>query len=778
MRLRVKVNGIVQGVGFRPFAQRLAHQLGLGGWVANTPEGAVLEVEGPSSTVESFLRRLTTDAPASALVDRMTTQAVPAAGETSFSIRLSSGAGLRRIAVPPDLAMCAECAREMGDPGDRRFRYPFLTCTRCGPRFSIITGIPYDRPRTTMSRFPLCSACEAEYGDETNRRFHAEPIACPVCGPHLTLWDEHGITLASSETALQQACGIIKGGEILAVKGLGGFQLWVDARSESAVQRLRARKRRPHKPFAVLFPSLASLQATCSVSDEEATLLASPQAPIVLVCRSSDAQLSPAVAPDNPFVGAMLPYTPLHQLLMAELQCPVVATSGNRSDEPISIDEQDALARLAGIADAFLVHNRPIARPVDDSVVRVVDGKTQTLRRARGYAPSSIRLNDELRQGRLLAPTLAVGGHLKNTVALAYGEEVVLSQHLGDLSTAEAFAAFRRAIEDLQQLLVLKPQVLACDLHPDYRSTIFAHELARSLAVPLVSVQHHHAHVAACMAEHGLAGKVLGVAWDGLGYGPDGTVWGGEFLVAGYEGFRRLGHLLPFRLPGGDRAAHEPRRSALSLLWQTWGEKGLTGDLPHHRSLWRERESLVAILRKGIAAPFTTSVGRLFDAVASLTGLCQVSSFEGQAGMALEFAAERFRKSNGADETGYTIPLLDHGTERSGWQGRWVADWRPMVHAIVKDVMEGSPPERTASKFHHALADLIGQAAEVIALPRVVLTGGVFQNALLVYLTRRRLEKAGFLVYTHCRVPPNDGGLALGQAMVAAHRLPEGKREN
>ncbi len=792
VRLRITVAGTVQGVGFRPFAYRLARRLELGGWVLNTPEGALLEVEGPATTVDAFLHRLRSEAPAAARIERLTAHVVPAEGRGAFGIRASLNGGAKRVVVPPDLATCAECRRELQDPSDRRFRYPFLTCTQCGPRFSILTGVPYDRGSTTMSRFPLCPACRTEYHDPADRRFHAEPLACPACGPRLALWDERGDTVALGEEALARACGIVREGRVLAVKGLGGFHLWVDARSESAVQRLRARKQRPHKPFAVLFPSLAALRDACLVSAEEAALLSAPQAPIVLLPRLPSADLAAAVAPDNPSVGAMLPYTPLHLLLTAELQSPVVATSGNRSDEPIVIDERDAQRRLQGIADWFLVHDRPIARPVDDSVVRMVQEGPLILRRARGYAPLPIRLKAEARGGRPLDPILAVGGHLKSTVAVASGDRVLLSQHLGDLSTPEADLAFRRATEDLQRLLAASPTAIACDLHPDYRSTLFARDLAATLSVPLIPVQHHHAHVAACMAEHGLSGDVLGIAWDGSGYGPDGTVWGGECLIAGYGGFRRFAQFRPFRLPGGECAVREPRRAALSVLWETLGEPGMALALPPLLNLDSRLEPLAALLRKGVAAPPTSSAGRLFDAVASLVGLCHGASFEGQAGMALECAAHRAWKKQERDHTKepsrYAIPLVHRrllepmpsldrdGEVRGDWQAERIADWRPLVKAIADDLLQGADPARMALQFHEALADLIGRVAEAAGVPRVVLTGGVFQNVLLARLARNRLERAGFVVYTHCLVPPNDGGLALGQAVVAAHRHQRARR--
>ena len=780
-RVQLNVEGTVQGVGFRPFVYRLARELELTGWVRNTRNGVLIEVEGDSPVVETFLQRLKADAPISASVETISTCVIPVLGDESFSIGQSAESGQRVLVVPPDLATCADCLRELADPQDRRFRYPFLTCTQCGPRYSLLMAIPYERSNTTMAGFGLCSACHTEYEVESDRRFHAEPIACRICGPHLSLWDEHGHETFIGEEALRQTETLLRAGLIVAVKGLGGFQLWVDAKSEEAVQRLRDRKRRLDKPFAVLFPSIEAARDYCQLSVEEEALLCSPQAPIVLVRKRRNAVLADAVAPGNLYLGVMLPATPLHHLLMTSLQRPMVATSGNRSEEPIVTDEREALIRLNGIADALLAHDRPIARPVDDSVVLVVPRKVQTkdreqrektkadvviLRRARGYVPQAIRWSDGLASGAQ-GPILAVGGHLKNTVALLTGNRVVLSQHLGDLSTLEADRAFRQAVEDIQRLLQVKPQAIACDLHPDYRSTSFARELATTLSVPLVPVQHHYAHVASCMAEHRLDGEVLSVAWDGAGYGEDGQVWGGEFLIASYRQFRRFAHLQPFRLLGGEAAMKEPSRSAAAVLWELMDEEMLAYDLPPLKAADDQRAQLATLLRSGIASPWTTSMGRLFDAVASLTGLCSQASFEGQAAMAVQFAAEQEEDAGGIRVEGYPIDLVpSHSSDT-----KWMIDWRSMVSAMLDDIRRGVSPEKIAARFHVGLAEGVVRVAQAAGLPRVVLTGGCFQNRLLLSLVRRRLEEAGFTVYSHSLVPPNDGGLSLGQAVIAAHRL-------
>lgn len=785
-RMRIDVDGTVQGVGFRPYVYRLARELELSGWVRNTVNGVSIEVEGSAPTIETFLRRLKDEAPASACVDAMRTFGIPILDDRGFAIHRSTERGQPALIIPPDLTVCEHCLRELADPGDRRFRYPFLTCTQCGPRYSLFTAMPYERSNTTMSGFPLCADCQAEYGTESDRRFQAEPIACPACGPHTRLWDEQGGEIEQGEEALCQAEAQLHAGSIIAVKALGGFQLWVDASSEEAVRRLRARKQRPDKPFAVLFPSMEAVHADCAVSADEEAMLRSLQAPIVLMRKRGGAQLAESVAPGNPYIGAMLPATPLQHLLMNDLQCPMVATSGNRAEEPIVIDEQEAVIRLKGIADAFLVHDRPIARPVDDSVVRVVAAeahahdvesqdkpKTHTiiLRRARGYAPQAIRLKNSLAERTGSGPVLAVGGHLKNTVALLREDRVWLSQHLGDLSTLEADAAFRQAVGDLQRLLQAAPRLIACDLHPDYRSSGFARELATALSVPSVPVQHHHAHVASCMAEHGLDGEVLGIAWDGAGYGTDGQVWGGEFLIAGYQRFSRFAHLRPFRLLGGEVAMKEPRRPAASVLWEIMGERILAYRLPSWEAADEQRARFAALLRSGVASPWTTSMGRLFDAVASLAGLCGAVSFEGQAAMAVEFAAERGQAYGKDFAAGYSMDLLEAEIP----DGSRIVDWRPTVNAVLDDLRLGRSPEQITARFHIGLVAGIVRVADAAGLPRVVLTGGCFQNGLLLSLARQRLEEEGFTVYSHSLVPPNDGGLSLGQAVVAAFCAADGQ---
>ncbi|MCX8156106.1 MAG: carbamoyltransferase HypF [Verrucomicrobiae bacterium] len=742
------LRGAVQGVGFRPFVHRLATTLGLCGWVHNSLQGLTAEVEGPAPAVQQFLLRLAPECPPAARIHSCESVLLAPAGYTGFEIRPSDTAGEPLALILPDLATCAECRRELLDPANRRYRYPFINCTHCGPRFSIIEDMPYDRPRTTMRHFRMCPACQAEYENPADRRFHAQPNACPVCGPELALWSPAGAVLAEKEAALQQAEAALRAGQILALKGLGGFHLLVDARNPEAVARLRQRKHREEKPLALMFPALAQVEQLCEVHPLEARLLQSAEAPIVLLRRRARGEVAENVAPGNPWLGIMLPYTPLHHLLLADLQFPLVATSGNLSDEPICTDEHEALRRLAGLADLFLVHNRPIARHVDDSIVRVMLGRELVLRRARGYAPLPMTLRTPL------PPLLAFGAHLKTTVAVAAGRHVFLSQHLGDLETAEARAAYQRAVADLPRLLRQPPQLAVCDLHPDYVST----QLARQSGLPCRAVQHHVAHVAACVAENEVEAPVLGVSWDGTGYGPDQTIWGGEFIHLHAGRWRRVGHLRPFPLPGGEAAVREPRRAALGVLFALWGDAVFERAADPLRAAFQPAEwpVLRAMLARGLNCPRTTSAGRLFDAVAALIGLRQRAHFEGQAAMELEWAA--------APWTGQAAyPLALHEED-----GLLLADWGPMVEAILQAVRAGLPTAQIAGTFHQSLVNLIVAVAQRAGLEHVALTGGCFQNQRLTEGAVQALRAAGFRPLWHQRVPPNDGGLALGQAVLGA----------
>jgi hydrogenase maturation protein HypF len=771
LRLKIALRGAVQGVGFRPFVFRLAEELRLAGWVNNSPQGVFIEAEGPRSALEQFLARLESDKPSRSFIQSLESTWLDATGFTDFQIRPSSAAGGKSALVLPDVATCPDCLREVFDPANRRFRYPFTNCTHCGPRFSIIEALPYDRANTSMRSFAMCPRCQAEYDDPRDRRFHAQPNACPVCGPRLELWDAHGENLFGGNEALLAAAQMIRRGKIIAVKSIGGFHLFADARNDAAVALLRQRKHREEKPFALLFPSLASVKDICAVSPPEERLLRSPEAPIVLLRRLGSAlrpspfALSDLVAPGNPNLGVMLPSNPLHHLLMVELGFPVVATSGNLGDEPICTDEHEALERLHGIADAFLVHNRRIVRHLDDSITRVMLGRETILRRARGYAPLPISLPQRPAPSAQ-RPILAVGAHLKNAVALAVGEDVFLSQHIGDLETEQAGDAFRRVIANFEKLYAVPSEIIAADLHPDYLSTKFARDSGK----PVFGVQHHVAHVLSCIAENEVALPALGVAWDGTGYGPDGTVWGGEFFLVTENSVERIAHLRPFPLPGGDAAVKEPRRAALGLLFELFGDDAFARkDLPSVAAFTAtELATVKTMLKRKLNSPLTSSIGRLFDAVASLAGLRQRIRFEGQAAMELEFALDEIQTADS-----YAIQIAPHNTPRAPRPAprALILDWSPLVTALISDVQIGIAPGIISAKFHHALAEVVVAIAQKTGVPRVVLSGGCFQNRYLTERTVERLRVEQFSPYWHQRVPPNDGGVALGQIVAARRQL-------
>jgi hydrogenase maturation protein HypF len=746
-RLKVSVRGAVQGVGFRPFIYRLATQLGLNGWVSNSAQGVFIEAEGVRDVLRQFLLRIEKEKPPRASIQSLESCFLDAVGYDRFEISHNDQSGPKTVLVLPDIATCPDCLREILEPKDRRYRYPFTNCTNCGPRFTIVEALPYDRPNTSMKRFAMCADCYREYSDPLDRRFHAQPVACPSCGPNLELWDAGGSVIAQRDDALMRGAQMVSNGKIVALKGIGGFQLIVDARNESAIRELRARKRREEKPLGLMYPSIELVRQDCQVSELEERLLLSPESPIVLL-RSMmlPMRLGPSVAPGNPCYGVMLPYSPLHHLFMRELGFPVVATSGNLSDEPFCIDEREALKRLTGIADYFLVHDRPIVRQVDDSVVRLIRGRELVLRRARGYAPMPVHLREPL------PVVLAVGAHLKNSVCLSVGTQVFISQHIGDLETAEAFSAFRNVVADFQRLYEASPDVIACDMHPDYLSTRYAAQLSASPHF----VQHHWAHVLACMADNQLEPPVLGVSWDGTGYGSDGTIWGGEFLLAQETGFQRAGHFRQFRLPGGDAAVREPRRAALGVLYEALGENGLEeSSLAPVRDFSARKLALIRqMLAKGFNSPLTSSVGRLFDAVASLLGLRQRASFEGQAAMELEFSVPA-----GVEEI-YPFQL------RKG--PPCIVDWQPTLREILIDLQKGQDAGIIAAKFHNTLVETIVAVAREIGEQRIVLTGGCFQNRYLTERAVQRLLDSGFRCYWHQRVPPNDGGIAPGQVISAA----------
>jgi hydrogenase maturation protein HypF len=740
--LIVRVRGIVQGVGFRPYIYRLAREHRLEGSVSNTPEGVIIRVRGEAASLTAFVEDLPRRRPPLARITELTVESASIPGTAGFRIEESEEGRNATALIPPDVTVCRACLSELFDPKDRRFRYPFINCTDCGPRYTLIRGLPYDRSLTTMAPFPLCSECRREYEDPEDRRFHAEPNACPRCGPRCRLLDGEGEELPVDDPILETV-RLLEEGRIVAVKGLGGFHLMVDATSEPAVVRLRERKHREEKPLALLAASLARVHEFCRVRPDEEALLESPERPIVLLKRAENSRIAPSVAPGQSSYGVMLPYTPLQALILDSSLYAVVATSGNRSEEPIVLDDEEAVERLGEIADFFLVHDRGIHRRADDSVARVAAGRTRLLRRARGYAPRPILLRDET------PSILAVGGQLKNTICLTRGREAFLSPHVGDLDNLRAFEGFRESISHLSKTLEIDPVAVVHDLHPEYLSTRWALEES---GLPAIGVQHHHAHVASVLAEHGLDETVVGIAIDGTGFGGDGTVWGGEILVASLRGFERRWHLPQVVLPGGDRAAREPWRMAVAWLHRLYGRGLFDLEIPFLDAVPRDRvRRLVSAIESGFGWPLTSSCGRLFDAVAALVGLRLETSFEGQAAMELEALAEEAEDSLALESP------------------RAVDD---VVRDVVVGIQRGRALPSIAAGFHRGLADALSGAAASIAkesgLSRVALGGGSFQNRILLSRVASRLEAQGFDVLAPIEVPANDGGLALGQAAMAS----------
>ncbi len=746
------MRGTVQGVGFRPFVYRLALELGLSGEVANDSEGVLAEVEGPVPALDELVRRLVDDAPPLARVTSVESSpaAAGAAGAHAFRIVESRAGAVPAVPVSVDVATCDDCLAEVADPDDRRFGYPFTNCTNCGPRYTIIRAIPYDRPATTMAGFPMCAACEAEYHDPADRRFHAQPNACPRCGPHLRLLASDGTLCSERGDALEQAAVALLDGQVVAVKGLGGFHLAVDATSIDAVAELRRRKQRDDKPFAVMVPGLAAARSLCRLSPAAEETLASPRRPIVLAPRRPGAELAPGVAPGLAELGLMLAYTPLHHLLLARVGRPLVMTSGNASDEPIAHVDDDAVERLGPMVDAILTHDRPIHIRCDDSVVRTrLGGDVQMVRRSRGYAPEPLTLPEPAR-----CQVLAVGAELKNTLAVAKGNAVVTSHHIGDLEHLAAYRSFLQAVDHLCHLAGVEPEVVAHDLHPEYLSTKFAVDMG----LPTLGVQHHHAHIVSCLVEHGRTGPVLGLAFDGLGLGSCGTLWGGEFLVADLGGFRRVGHLLPVPLPGGDRANTEPWRMAMAWTDAALGRPAAEGVGRRLDDRW----AAVLTLIEHPATATTTSVGRLFDAVAALLGLHPHMTYEAQAAVALEACTAGVPLGDGA---GYEATVGDDGEVA-------VLDPAPLIARVVAERDAGTPVPVIAAGFHDGLGRSAARLAIDLAsrhgLDTVALSGGVFQNARLSEVVERACRGTGLTVLVHHRVPPNDGGISIGQAAIAA----------
>jgi hydrogenase maturation protein HypF len=747
---RIAIQGTVQGVGFRPWVYRVARDQGITGRVRNDARGVVIDAFGEPDRLDAFVARIESAPPPAARIRDLHTEAIPAERARGFRIVTSVPGGSRRVTVPPDLATCPDCEREIFDPRDRRQGYAFTNCTNCGPRFSILRDLPYDRSSTTMARFEMCPACAHEYRSWTNRRFHAQPNACPACGPRLWALSADG-TLLPAADPIAAAVAYLEAGMVVALKGVGGYHLACDATSPRAVGRLRQRKNRDQKPFAVMVRDLAAARRIARLSEEERALLTSGERPIVLAQRRADASLAPEVAPANPLVGLLLPYSPLHHLLLAAADRPLVMTSGNLAGEPIAYRDDDAFARLGGIADMFLVHDRDIHNRCDDSVARVIAGRPVLLRRSRGYVPRPVPLARPVER-----PVLACGGHLKNAFCIAVGDAAYLGPHVGDLESLSTVQAFEEAVERLECLLGVRPEIVAHDLHPGYLSTAYA--LARRASMK-VGVQHHHAHVASALAEHGLAGPVLGVAYDGTGYGTDGTSWGGELLLSDLESFDRLATFRPLPLPGSDVAMRQVWRIALAALDDAYAGQPPLAAIPLFQSI---PEGEVAAVRSAAAgapvlAPLARGVGRYFDALGALILGRPHSHHEGQVALEWNLAAD-------AAEKGAYPFLVDRQTTP------WVLDLRPMVRAAVEDLLAGRSPAVISGRFHNTLANataaLVRAAAAQVGRMPVVLTGGVFQNALLAERVLAALSPE-FDVRMHAQVPPGDGGLALGQALVA-----------
>lgn len=771
--VHIHITGIVQGVGFRPFVYNLARQYSLSGWVKNTSAGVDIRVDGVPDILASFINDLQNRTPPLAHVDSFTVQECDADGFRNFEIIESEAIPAAFQPISPDICICPDCLRELFDPNDRRYHYPFINCTNCGPRFTIIRDIPYDRPNTTMAGFSLCPECAAEYQNPLDRRFHAQPVACPICGPRVWLEliteDGSGSIIAQSEDAIQQVQQLLLEGKVVAIKGLGGFHLACDATNPEAVAELRRRKLRVDKPFALMFANIEQLAQHCILGAPEQELIESPARPIVLLRRQYTSSISEEVAPGQPTLGVMLPYTPLHYLLFASIsrQAPaqvLVMTSGNLSEEPIVTDNEEARSRLSTLADALLMHDRPIHIRTDDSVMRVFPTTTMPypIRRSRGYTPFPVRLPWETQ------PILAAGGELKNTFCMTNGNYAFLSHHIGDLENYETLRSFEDGITHFESLFRIKPKALAYDLHPDYLSTRYILERAERQGLPAIGIQHHHAHIASLMVEHQLDADhpAIGVAFDGTGYGDDGAIWGGEFLVANYSGYQRVAHLTYTPLPGGDLATRKPSRIALAHLWQAGLE--WNPELPPVADLCvEERQALRSQLEFKINTPLTSSVGRLFDAVAALAGVRQRVNYEAQAAIELEALVDP------AEKNAYPIDIMPVEFDLAGQMSRgWSVDLKSLIWSVCDDIYSKTPPSIISARFHNGLADLVIRICILIRsqtnISTVALSGGVWQNMTLLALVYNALIREGFEVLTHQQIPTNDGGLSLGQAAIAA----------
>ena len=746
---KLKINGIVQGVGFRPFVYNLANKFQLKGEVANNSSGVSIHIEGTSKNIESFCSNLLKAHPPLAHLSEISFNEKSVEYFKDFSIVKSIGGNLNSTLISPDVSVCNDCLRELFDPADRRYQYPFINCTNCGPRYTIINDIPYDRPNTSMKDFKMCSGCEAEYNNPSNRRFHAQPNACADCGPHVFLKDNTGKNIQSNNL-VEKTANLLKQAYIMAIKGLGGFHLAVDAANNDAVVRLRKRKHREEKPFAIISYSSEQIREYAFIEPEEEKLLNSIQRPVVLLRKREPNFLSKAVALNNKYFGVMLPYTPLHYLILTFGFTALIMTSGNISEEPIVIDNEDAFDRLGSIADYFLIHNRDIYLRSDDSIIKRTSGKTRFIRRSRGYVPVPVFLKQSVPQ------LIACGAELKNTVCLTRGKTAFISQHIGNLENPATNDFFHQTIDHLKRILDIDPEIIACDLHPDYLSTCYAKE---QHGVELIQVQHHHAHIASCMAENKLDDTVLGLSFDGTGYGTDGCIWGGEILIVEPEHFKRAASLSYVSMPGSAAAIKEPWRMAISYLYHAFGEEFWNLDLPLLKKIEEKKiKFIIEMISKKINSPLTSSIGRLFDGIAAIIGIKNHVSFEGQAAMDLEMLADDNRDAT------YDYEWLSGNTYKVFTE--------PIVCGVVKDMEAGMHPSGISSKFHMTLIKLFSELCVVLrkknGLNRIVLSGGVFQNSILLTGLIKSLEEKNFKVFTHTKVPANDGGISLGQAMVAA----------
>ncbi len=785
--VELTVQGTVQGVGFRPFVYRLARRFKIGGTIANTDRGVVIQAEGLAADLDSFLQALTDDAPPLARISAISRQKIPTVtGRQTFTILESRNGCATQAMIPADIALCDDCLQELLNPADRRYRYPFINCTNCGPRFTIVSALPYDRCHTSMHSFPLCGLCQAEYDDADNRRFHAQPNACPQCGPQISWHAATGERLDGVEP-LTETIKALRADFIVAIRGLGGFHLVVDAGSEVAVTRLRRRKKRNSKPLAIMVADLEAVGRICQLSPLASQTLTSPAQPIVLLPIKEMTSLAASLAPGMGELGVMLPYTPLHHLLFATPDCPeaLVMTSGNRNGEPLCTGNDEALSRLGAMADFFVLHNREIVTRIDDSVVRIMQDRPRLLRRARGYVPAPILLSQPL------PPVLACGSGLKNTFCLGRDQTAFISQHIGDLFNLESLDFFKESIYHLQNILKMQPQVIVCDLHPDYLSSRHGRELGQALGLPVIAVQHHHAHAVAVMAEHGLQDKVLAIILDGTGLGPDGTIWGGEILEADLTHFSRRGHLAPLPLPGGDAAAEQPWRMGLAALYHSFGEEGLQeSHLPAAlQGLTADKRTAVLhMMQKGINTPLTSSCGRLFDAVAAVLGICLDSDFEGQAAMELEALARQWQQSglNIGQETQLGDDPVSPAAgkdkrpaaEPVQQDGIFIIDSGHFIRRLLRELQAGIPVSQLALDFHHWLIAsftiTINRLAAISGIRTVVLSGGCLQNRIIMEGLFQALEQDGFQVFTGQEVPVNDGGISLGQAVIGGLRYVSG----